>query len=156
MKKYLLLLTLAFIGLGCATAPTVRQIQNFFPIEKPFESVWQATIETFSDLNLPILNMAKDSGLITTDWISFRGQKNETGYCDCGIAGFPWGEVDRAGKFNIYVKRTGETSCEVRVNALFEQTVANVADQRQQSKNACVSTGRLEADIFKRISEKSK
>jgi len=138
---------------ACATAPAPRQIQNSFPIEKPFDSVWQAVIETFADLNLPIVNMEKASGLITTDWISFRDQKDNVGYCSCGSPGFPYGEVDRAGKFNVYVKKINENSCEVKINSVFEQTAAY---QRSTIKRTCLSTGKLEADMFKRIQEKIK
>lgn len=69
MKK-LLSLGLVLFLFGCGTAPAPRQIQNSFPLPYPFEATWQAVIETFADLNLPILNMEKASGLITTDWIS--------------------------------------------------------------------------------------
>jgi len=156
MKKFFVL-GMIFIGLACATAPAVRQIQNAFPIDKPFEEVWQATIETFSDLNLPILNMEKASGLITTDLISFRGQKNETGYCDCGkLTAMLEIEQDRFGKFNVYVKKTTDTSCEVRVNSVFEQAHTSYGQGNALFKRSCVSTGKLEADIFKRISEKIK
>jgi hypothetical protein len=155
MKKYFALLALLFAGLACTTAPTVRQIQNAFPIEKPFESVWQATIETFSDINLPILNVAKDSGLITTDWISFTGQKNETGYCDCGEAGVQEVEKDRLGKLNVYVKKISDTACEVRINSVFEQHYV-IYNNAVLNKRPCVSTGKLEADMFKLISEKAK
>jgi len=72
-------LKILFLGLfclyflNCATAPPPRQIQNSFPIEGEFDKVWTAIIETFSDLQLPIENIEKASGLITTDWIDFTG-----------------------------------------------------------------------------------
>jgi uncharacterized lipoprotein len=138
---------------ACATSPVPRQIQNSFPIDQSFEKVWQAVIETFAELNLPIMNMEKASGLITTDWISFRGQKNETGYCSCGRARFPLSEVDRTGKFNVYVKKIGEGSCEIKVNSVFEKTAAY---QDAVEKQFCVSTGKLEKEIYDRVLEKTK
>jgi hypothetical protein len=156
MKKHLGFFLVVCFFIGCATAPVPRQIQNVFPIDKPFDSVWQATIETFAELNLPILNLAKDSGLITTDWISFQGQKNETGYCDCGGLGIN-AELERRGRFNVYVKKTGESSCEVKVNATFDHTIQSALDRTSpRYTNSCVSTGKLEAEMFRLISEKAK
>lgn len=142
---------------SCATAPVPRQIQNSFPIEKPFDSVWQAVIEVFAELNLPIMNMEKVSGLITTDWISFYAQKITPFYdmADCGKLGFTDAEIERAGKFNVYVKKTSDNSCEVKVNSLFEQHYRTY-DNPSIFKRACVSTGKLEAEIFKRVQEKIK
>ena len=138
---------------ACASAPAPRQIQNSFPIDQPFEKVWQAVIETFAELNLPIMNMEKASGLITTDWIDFRGQKDETGYCSCGKAGFPFSEIERKGKFNVYVKKMGEASCEIRVNSSFEATAAY---QDAIKRISCISTGNLEKEIYDRVLEKAR
>jgi len=138
---------------ACASTPVPRQIQNSFPVDQPFEKVWQAVIETFAELNLPIMNMEKVSGLIVTDWISFRGQKNETGYCSCGKARFPLSEVDRTGKFNVYVKKTSEGSCEMKVNSVFEKTAAY---ENTIEKHPCVSTGKLEKEIYDLVLSKTK
>jgi hypothetical protein len=137
---------------ACATAPVARQIQNSFPIDQPFEKVWQAVIETFADLSLPILNMEKVSGLIVTDWISFQGQKDESGYCSCGKAGFPFGEMSREGKFNLYVKKVADV-CEIKLNSTFEVIFAY---QEQRTRRACVSTGKLEKEIYELVLSKTK
>ena len=136
---------------GCATAPAPRQIVNTFPIKKPFDDVWQAVIESFSELQLPIDNMEKDSGLITTDWIDFTGQKN-TDYCDCGGLGMTI-ERRRVGKFNVFVKRITEDSCEIRVNCLYEQTIYESFSETTTVRK-CVSTGKLEAAMFNLIKSK--
>ena len=151
--KVFVLFCLIFYLSGCGTAPKPREIVNSFPINKPPEAVWQAVIETFAELNLPILNMEKVSGLITTDWISFRGQKDEVGYCSCGKARFPFSEVDRQGKFNVYVKKINGDSCEIKVNSIFEKTSGY---ENQTEKTGCVSTGKLEAEIYRLVNEKLK
>jgi hypothetical protein len=153
--KYRIAFTLLIFLLlaSCASSPVPRQIQNSFPIDQPFEKVWQAVIETFAELNLPIMNMEKASGLITTDWISFRGQKNETGYCSCGRARFPLSEVERAGKFNVYVKKIDEDSCEIKVNSVFEKTAAY---EDVVEKQFCVSTGKLEKEIYDLVLAKAR
>jgi len=148
---------LCFGLICCAVAPAPRQIQNSFPIDKPFDAVWQSVIETFGELNLPIMNMEKASGLITTDWISFQGQKDEIGYCSCGEAGFPFVEQDRSGRFNVYVKKISDTASEIKVNAIFEQFSKDIWSRfGTTTKRHCVSTGKLEAEIYKRVSEKIK
>ena len=158
MVKRIFLVGLVCLMLAaCATSPVPRQIQNSFPIEQPFEKVWQAVIETFAELNLPIMNMEKASGLITTDWISFRGQKNETGYCSCGSAGYPFHEQDRRGKFNVYVKTVSIGSYEIKVNAVFEQFSVDVISSSGATRiRPCVSTGNLEKEIFDLVVTKTK
>lgn len=155
MKKYVVLLVLGFLLAACASAPAPRQIQSSFPIDKPFDVVWQATIETFAELNLSIQNMEKVSGLITTDWINFQGQKNETGYCDCGKLSVLDRESTRRGRFNVYIKKVTDTSCEVKVNSVFTMIYQAYENPIPQER-ACVSAGKLEAEMFKRISEKIK
>jgi uncharacterized lipoprotein len=152
-KRLFCLVAVGILLTACAKVPVARQIQSSFPMDKPFEATWQAVIEVFAELKLPISNIEKVSGLIVTDWISFKGQANETGYCDCGTVGFPFSETDRHGKFNVYVKKTGEATCEVKVNSVFEM----VSSYQEATKSTnCVSTGKLEADIYKRIQEKLK
>lgn len=136
---------------ACASAPKARMIENSFSIESDYDSTWSAVIETFAELQLPIDNMEKDSGLITTDWIEFTGQTNE-GYCDCGGLGINI-EVNRLGKFNIFVRKTTEDSCQMTVNCMYEQTI-KFADSISRRK--CVSTGNLEREIFNLVTTKIK
>jgi hypothetical protein len=127
----------------CATAPAPRTIVNSFAIEEDYDAVWSALIETFAELQLPIDNMEKDSGLITTDWIEFTGQTNED-YCDCGGLGINI-EVNRLGKFNVFMKKVTEDSCQMTINCTYEQTIKfgdNVA------KRKCMSTGNLEKEMY--------
>jgi len=153
MKRFAILCAVACFAWACGTPPVPRTIVNSFPIDKSLDKVWPAVIETFAELNLPIMNMAKDSGLITTDWIDFRGQNDETGYCACGTARFPLSEVGRRGKFNVFIKKTADDSVEMKVNAVFEK----ISQYENNIENtACVSTGKLEGEIFKRVSDKIK
>jgi len=157
MKKLFAGLIIALFLGACGTAPKPRQIQNAFQIDKPFDSVWPAVIETFADLMLPISNAEKASGLIVTDWIRLPGsyetfdKDNETGYCDCGAPAISWGTIIRAGKLSVSVKKTSEASCEVIINAKFEFTWEREFESRSYE---CVSNGKLEAEMFERISEK--
>jgi uncharacterized lipoprotein len=152
MKKLFALTVIAYLVGACAVRPVPRQIVNSLAIEKAFDSTWSAVIETFAELNLPIMNVEKASGLITTDWISFKSQNDETGYCACGTAHFPLSEVDRRGKINVFIIVTNN-SVEMKVNAVFEK----ISQYKEIVENTpCVSTGKLEAEIRKRVSEKIK
>jgi uncharacterized lipoprotein len=96
------------------------------------------------------MNVEKASGLITTDWISFKNQNDETGYCACATTKFPLVEVDRRGKFQVFIIAK-ENSAEVKVSAVFEK----ISQYKKIVENTpCVSTGKLEAEISKRVSKK--
>lgn len=151
-EKMISLGAICLLFWGCmARAPQARTIVNTFPIQSAFDSVWQAVIETFADLNLSIDNMEKDSGLIVTDWIDFSGQTNE-GYCDCGKLGVDREET-REGKFNVFVKRIDAISCEVKVNCVYQQRYYSPLDGKIYTRQ-CVSTGYLEAGMFDLIRSK--
>ena len=149
--KVFVLFCLIFYLSGCATPPKPREIISAFPIERSYDLVWQAVIETFAELQLPVMNMEKDSGLIITDWIDLTGQGN-TDYCDCGGLGINI-ELNRVGKFNVFVKKLAENSCEVKINTMYQQTI-KFSDLI--SKRKCISTGKLEAEFYKLVNDKLK
>jgi len=140
---------------SCATAPLPRQIAKVFPIEAPFDEVWQAVIETFAEMNLPIVNMEKDSGLITTDWIAYPLGKAGKVYCDCGGLGLNV-EISREGRFNVFLRKIDGNSCELKVNCLFSQRIQPVMAEGATgiTRRNCVSTGKLEADMFEMVKSK--
>jgi len=137
---------------GCGVVPAPRQIITAFPVEAPFNDVWQVIVESFAEMNLPIVNMEKDSGLITTDWINFTGQKN-TDYADCGKPVFGLVEGSRSGRFNVFVKRTSDNSCEIKVNCTYRQTLVKLNGDFYKDK-PCISTGNLEAEMFDLVKSK--
>ena len=147
--KIFIMAAICFLFASCASAPPPRMIVNSFTINGDYDSVWSAVIETFAELQIPIDNMEKDSGLITTDWIDFTGQTNE-GYCDCGKLGINI-EQSRTGKFNAFLKKIAEDSCEMTVNCMFEQMFSFGEDTY---KRKCVSTGNLEREIYDRVTAK--
>lgn len=148
IKISILCVLLLFI-IGCAKPPAPRTIENSFTVNSDYDSAWSALVETFAELQLPIDNMEKDSGLITTDWIEFTGQTNE-GYCDCGGLGINI-EINRLGKFNVFMKKDTENSCKMTVNSQWEQTYRFGDDVY---KRKCVSTGKLEREIFDIVTKK--
>ena len=134
------------LPISSASCPAVSESAASFT--RALRLVCVAVIESFAELNLPIMNMEKASGLITTDWISFdRGDNKPDAVCSCGTMIFPLSEAGRAGKFNVFVKPAG-SGCEMRVNAVFE-AVFQFEDAIK--KRECKSTGRLEKSIYERV-----
>lgn len=156
MRVKILILGLACLFFAyCATAPVPRQIVKAFTIEAPFDEVWQAVIESFADMNLPIANMEKDSGLITTDWEIYPRGKAGNVYCDCGGLGLNV-EIERRGRFNVFVRRLTEYSCELKVNCIYNQTIqpALAKGSTGITSRNCISTGKLEAEMFEMVKSK--
>jgi uncharacterized lipoprotein len=150
MKKVLILAAGTCLFGACAMMPPTQQGNNSSSIRAQVDSAWSAVIETMAELNLPIMATDKAAGVITTDWISFKNQDDETGYCACGTTKAPMVDVDRRGKFQIFVV-TQENSQQVRVSALFEK-VSKFKDIVEHTP--CSSTGKLEAEFSKRVSKK--
>jgi hypothetical protein len=147
MLRVISLCLVVLVGGGCATAPVPRTIENSFHFDKTYDDVWTAVIETMAELNLPLSNVAKDSGLITTDWINFGYSGN---YCDCGSPGICT-DGERTGKFNIFVKTIPTGGVDIKVNTTF-QVMRSFSNNT--STVSCLSTGALEAQIRDVVSKK--
>ena len=140
------------VGVGalasCGAPAMQHQIQSSFPMTQDFDRTWSAVIETFADLNLPISNMEKASGLIVTDWIDYG---RDTSTMDCGKIGFPFIEVGRRGKFNVFVKSDGNGGTVMRVSSSFEITSSY---ENNVQRGVCYSTGALENRIRELVAGK--
>ena len=95
-----------------ATPPAKHEIKRTAIVHASYEDTWSALIDVFAERGWAIQNMAKDSGLITTDWMT-----TDAGFGDCGstIATTMGIFV----KFNVRVKQ--EPPVEVAVNATFRE-----------------------------------
>ena len=149
MNNFFTLGVVCLLFVGCATAPAPRQIVNAFQIDAPFDKTWSAVVEVFAELNFTIDNLENDSGLITTGWLDFSGSHNKH-LSDCGGMGITI-EVNKEGKFNVFVKPLTETTSEIKINCVIEQTVklSDIVSRRK-----CVSTGVLEKDMYDMVIEK--
>jgi hypothetical protein len=87
-----------------------------------------------------------------TDWILFP-VKDRAKYCDCGTLSVFELPEELRGKFNVFVKKVTDSSCELKINCVFEIT-SKVTLDRSFSSKACVSIGQLEATIYSSIIEK--
>lgn len=149
-----ILLSLSLISIlilnACFTIKTTpaieREVQRQFIAEASFDQVWIAVIETFAELNLPILNMEKDSGLITTDWIRVPED-----YADCGFSEIAIDELE--GKFNVFVK-PADIVTNFSVNTSYRSLRRILFPEERQAYVDCYSTGELEKSMNEIIQQK--
>ncbi len=72
LKKLLILIGVIFF-MGCAAAPVQRAEPKTMEFQQPFDKVWSAAVRIITvDNDLPIQVIEKDSGIITTDWVTYE------------------------------------------------------------------------------------
>ncbi len=128
-------------------------------ISKPFDAVWQTSIEWFAIHNIPIKNLDKSSGLISTEYSVSLGDADRYMSCGKGSASFT-GKVELTnytGNFNVLIKKLGDNSTKISVNVFFGCTVNNYKYKGllsteyvlvSSSRITCTSTGALEREIL--------
>jgi hypothetical protein len=130
-----------------ASAPKRHTIDKSMATVAPFDPTWAAVIEVFADQNWVIQNMEKDSGLITTDWMSLD---ESNAFADCGGSGMSR-VLGRELRFNVLVRAGADgSSSSVSVNATFRESRS--WDGRQWYVD-CNSTGRVEHLIHDLVAE---
>jgi hypothetical protein len=145
MKTTLVLaLFTILVALSCASAPKAHSFNrtNTFPVD--LDATWSAVIDAFGELNIPIDNLEKDSGLITTDWM-----RVEKDYMDCGGSGISV-DSNHRGRFNVVVRQEG-AGTKMTVNSVFTAT-RSFGDS--SAERSCVSTGFLENTLHRLVAER--
>ncbi len=148
--KYLsitaLLLASLVLATGCATPQPPQAIQTTERFSATKDQVWHLVLSEIG-LNYPVSSIEKDSGLITTDFVSLpAGMYNS----EMGR----WVQKPNAGMFatfnglrmkmNILVSETTPATTTVTVRAHFEAYENNVHKQWI----ACPSNGTIEIELF--------
>ena len=152
MKK--LISILVFITLfGCTQyiPPKEYYILKEFTFDKSYEATWNKIIEYFANRGIPIKNMDKSSGFISTEY----SLNLDYGCMECGSQSGNildnYSTDDRRGYFNILIKNIADNKTKVNINCFFRATM-NIRDMYGKlirSQNAdCNSTGELEKEIF--------
>lgn len=156
---------LFFVLVSCAPAKKVvvqqapQIIEKERVISKPFDAVWQTSIEWFATHNTPIKNLDKSSGLISTEYSVSIGEAYKYMQCGSGSSNFS-GKVElsnHSGNFNVLLKKLGDNSTKISVNVFFGATV-NTYKYRgllsteyilvSSARTNCTSTGGLEREIL--------
>jgi hypothetical protein len=131
------------LSAASASAPSKHNIQKTTTIKASFDDTWGALIDVFADRSWPIQNMAKDSGLITTDWMNA-----DDSFADCGGSGIA-STHGTSVRFNVRVK--GAASTEITVNATFREERSFDGQHRFVD---CESKGIVEATIHSEIEKR--
>lgn len=145
LSNYLLLSLLVY---GCASGPRAYQVDPPRFIEGGFDAVWEATIDALTEIGFPLTNFEKDSGLITTDWMSIA--PGGGGYTDCGSGGPLVSITNWRGRFTVFV-RDDPVGTSVRVNPTYLATACLGNNCRELT---CTSTGQLERALYNRAAGK--
>lgn len=119
------LILLSFLA-SCYTPARVvsvaRVVEKERIVNKPFDAVWQSTVEWFATHNTPIKNLDKSSGLISTEYsLSMAEAAN---YMDCGGSttsafGASTDLTNHSGNFNVLLKKIDDTHTKINVNVFF-------------------------------------
>ena len=123
---------------ACATAPANYSVNKSRSYDKGYDQVWEDLVSFFASNNIPIKNIAKDSGVIYAESTRF-----DDSYADCGKPGI-MAVVGRKANFNVFVNRSGAKPA-VSVNTDF--TEFRRFDTAQTTVQ-CNSKGIIEARLL--------
>jgi hypothetical protein len=138
MNKTILILLGTLIS-SCATPAQQHHFVKTSQTSLNYEKTWERVIEFFANNNIPIKNVAKDSGIIVAETLSFTSD-----YADCGKPGIDQ-PVSDVGTFNVFVKQADKVS--LTVNAIFDENRISGWDGHHY-KAKCFSTGKIEKEII--------
>lgn len=146
-------------------APVVYVVEKERIINKPFDEAWQKIIELLATYNMPIKNLDKNSGFISTDYKLVTGEVSQYMICEGASSTFS-GKVEltnHGGNLNVLLKKINEDSVKVTVNTFYSCTankykyaslISTTYVFESSSKVDCTSTGILEKAIFDYVSGK--
>ena len=132
---------------ACATAPVVRDIEsldNYRGVS--FTEAWDLVVGEFANRGWTIESLERDSGNITSEWVSAEGDLYES-YRDCGSAGFRANFSNYRGRFHAVVREIDD-GVSVSLTTSWEAT--------RSATNSigivgCLSTGYLELDLHRTL-----
>jgi len=143
LAKRIAILAAASALASCATAPANYSVNNSRSYDKGYDQVWEDLVSFFASNNIPIKNIAKDSGVIYAESTRF-----DDSYADCGKPGL-MAVVGRKANFNVFVNRSGSTPA-VSVNTEF--TEFRRFDTAQTTVQ-CNSKGIIEARLLDSVKQ---
>jgi len=149
MKRAVVLLCVFIVG--CVTMPKeIPVIQNTLEVNIPFDKAWSAVVETISDMQLPIKAIEKDSGILTTENVTFaNGFLADNEINRVSLKPSVFGGVWRQGRYslNIFVTAIDANHTRIKANShieAYEQSITN-------SWYICHSKGIIESTLFESV-----
>ena len=158
MKRLFAILGTAILLVACAQAPAPRtDVVNAWSIERPFDDVWQAAIEAVPEMGLEIDKAQIETGLITSVEAELP-ERTSKQYADWGKLSFTQFQKGFRGKFNIYVRKTGEGQTELKMisvyKIIYSDSLISSEGDRDLWERPAVSTGKREAEFYALIRKK--
>ena len=145
-------LTLCLLS-ACATytPPVEKDFAKTKIINTSYDQAWEKATEWFANGNVPIKNIAKDSGLIATDY-KLRASSRDI---DCGTLGQMDAFQNKRANMNIFIKEVSPTSVSVSINVFGNAIVTTMAGSAYATSKdvECVSTGSLEKSILDAVKQ---
>lgn len=145
--------------------PVSQIVEKERIINKPFDTIWQSVIQLLATYNMPIKNLDKNSGFISTEYKLITGNPLQYMHC-AGASSTFTGKVEltgQGGNLNVLLTRINADSTKVSLNVFYDCTAnkyryANLISTNyileSSTKIDCTSTGNLEKAIFDYLSGK--
>jgi len=149
-------LVLASLVSGCGepfVRPNIRSTQTF---NAPYDEVWRATVQTFTELSYHVSVIEKDSGFIGTtphvvDYGSFGSKKLEQTVACPNIFCAIWTHLRLHGNANVTVEDPNQTRVKLNTTiAAYNNNEFGGGGKWYQ----CYSKGLIERNYLKGIEEK--
>ncbi len=114
-SRALITIICASVFAGCTSMPANYTVNNSRTYDQSYDVVWEKIVSFFASRNIPIKNIAKDSGVIYAESSSF-----DDTFADCGKGGI-MAPFARRASFNVFVTRTGSKP-KVSINTEFKES----------------------------------
>ena len=134
-----------FYGLAAGQNPDPLVVSG-----KSLDAVWDAALAALDDVGLALNESDKASGIITSDWTSF---KKKDGYVDAKKPPAIQMEFDRSAKLTIHIKASGDSLVTVVVDSAFKQSYGFKGPEKTRP---CPSTGVLEKKFLDALKDRLK
>jgi hypothetical protein len=129
---------------SCATAPGTYNYEKSKSYSRTYDQIWEDLVGFFSNRNIQIKNIAKDSGVIYAETSKFDEE-----LADCGDTGLA-SVVSRTVNLNVFVMRS-EREPKVNVNTKFTETRRSAFDRSIIWTVECNSKGVIERAILESV-----
>lgn len=154
-KISILTATLALALLSaCATytPPAEKDIITSKIIDVSYDIAWEKATEWFANSNVPIKNIAKDSGLIATEY-RLRANSDQI---DCGEATGMVVITNKTANMNIFIKEKTPQTVFVSINVFGNAEAITMQGSAYETRKRidCISSGVLEREILSAIAIK--
>jgi len=147
MKKYFFAFIFIF---ACASTSQMSKPQyvGYNTFDASFDKVWNAVLQVLGEGGFPIGAIEKESGIITTDFVTFTYDVLSSAECPKAIINLlNWKEGQI--RMNILVRKINENSTQVTIRSVimgFEHSWGRW--------NYCNSTGVIENQIFNAVAKR--